>query len=188
MSAPDQGDVRAVARKEMREFLTTRRERITPKQAGLPNYGAERRRVPGLRREEVALLAGVSTDYYTRLERGNATGVSDSVVDGVARALQRDEAEGNHLYDLIRTSGGTGPPRRRASRQEVPPTVQRVVDSMEGTPAVVSNGRLDILYANKLGGALFAPVIAFAEPKRPPNSARFVFLDPAAKDLFRRWD
>src|SRR5215207_5104920 len=173
----------------MREFLSTRRDRITPQQAGLPNYGGERRRVPGLRREEVALLAGVSTDYYTRLERGNATGVSDSVVDGVARALQLDEAERNHLYDLIRTSGGSGPPRRRpTSRGEIRPTVQRVVDSMHATPAVVSNGRLDILHANALGRALFAPVFAFADPNRPPNSARFVFLDPAAKDLYRLWD
>src|SRR5215207_3953659 len=100
----------------MREFLSTRRDRITPQHAGLPNYGGERRRVPGLRREEVALLAGVSTDYYTRLERGNATGVSDSVVDGVARALQLDEAERNHLYDLIRTSGDSAPPRRGRRR------------------------------------------------------------------------
>src|SRR3954452_22824903 len=131
MTAPeDERDVRAVARQEMREFLSTRRDRVTPKQVGLPNFGGERRRVPGLRREEVALLAGVSTDYYTRLERGNATGVSDSVVDGVARALQLDEAEYNHLYDLIRTSGGTGPPRRRrTAREEVRPAVQRVVDS-----------------------------------------------------------
>jgi len=173
----------------MREFLSTRRDRITPQHAGLPNYGGERRRVPGLRREEVALLAGVSTDYYTRLERGNATGVSDSVVDGVARALQLDEAERNHLYDLIRTSGGSGPPRRRpTSRREIRPTVQRVVDSMHATPAVVSNGRLDILHANALGRALFAPVLAFADRNRPPNSARFVFLDPAAKDLYRLWD
>src|SRR5437870_1083655 len=104
-AAEDEGDVRAGARQAMREFLSTRRDRVTPEQAGLPNYGGDRRRVPGLRREEVALLAGVSTDYYTRLERGNATGVSDSVVDGVARALQLDEAERSHLYDLIRTSG-----------------------------------------------------------------------------------
>lgn len=173
----------------MREFLSTRRSRLTPHEAGLPNYGGERRRVPGLRREEVALLAGVSTDYYTRLERGNATGVSDSVVEGVARALQLDEAERAHLHDLVRTSGGSGRPRRRSTtRQQVRPTVQRVVDSMVGTPAVVSNARLDILHANALGRALFAPVLALAEPSRTPNSARFVFLDPAAKDLYRSWD
>jgi hypothetical protein len=187
-ASEDERDVRGEARREVREFLSTRRDRITPREAGLPNYGGERRRVPGLRREEVALLAGVSTDYYTRLERGNATGVSDSVVDGVARALQLDEAERNHLYDLIHTSGGSGPPRRRpTSPEQVRPTVRRVVDSMHGTPAVVSNGRLDILHANALGRALLAPVFAFAHPKRPPNSARFVFLDPAAMDLYRLW-
>jgi hypothetical protein len=184
----DERDLRDEARREVREFLSTRRDRITPQQAGLPNYGGERRRVPGLRREEVALLAGVSTDYYTRLERGNATGVSDSVVDGVARALHLDEAERSHLYDLIHTSGGSGRPRRRpSSRPELRPTVGRVVDSMHATPALVSSGRLDILHANALGRALFAPVFAFADPNRPPSNARFVFLDPAAKDLFRMW-
>src|SRR3954464_3255870 len=109
----DQRDVRSDARRDLRDFLTTRRNRVTPQQAGLPNYGGERRRVPGLRREEVALLAGVSTDYYTRLERGSATGVSDSVIEGVARALQLDEAERSHLSALIRTAGGNGAPRRR---------------------------------------------------------------------------
>jgi transcriptional regulator with XRE-family HTH domain len=190
MTTPDdEQKVRAEAREQMREFLTTRRERVTPHEAGLPNYGGSRRRVTGLRREEVALLAGVSTDYYTRLERGTATGVSDGVVEGVARALQLDEAERNHLYDLIRAFGGTGAQRRRSARREdVHPTVQRVVDSMHGTPAVVSNGRLDILHANALGRALFAPVIAFAERNRSPNSARFVFLEPTAKDFYRRWD
>src|SRR3954462_4985395 len=188
-ASDDERDVRSDARRELRDFLTTRRNRVTPAQAGLPNYGGERRRVPGLRREEVALLAGVSTDYYTRLERGSATGVSDSVIDGVARALLLDEAERSHLLALIRTSGSSGPHRRRPStRQQVRPAVQRVVDSMVATPAVVSNGRLDILYANALGRALFAPVFAFAEPSRPPSSARFVFLDPGARDLYRQWD
>jgi transcriptional regulator with XRE-family HTH domain len=190
MAASDEErDVRSDARRELRDFLATRRNRITPGQAGLPTYGGERRRVPGLRREEVALLAGVSTDYYTRLERGSATGVSESVIEGVARALQLDEAEHSHLLALIRTSGSSGPPRRRPStRQQVRPTVQRVVDSMVDTPAFVSNGRLDVLYANALGRALFAPVFAFTQPNRPPSNARFVFLDPAARDLFRQWD
>lgn len=189
VASDDGRDVRNNARQEMREFLSTRRDRITPQQAGLPNYGGERRRVPGLRREEVALLAGVSTDYYVRLERGNASGVSDSVVESVSRALKLDEAERAHLFHLIRTIGGSGPSRRRpSSREQVRPTVQRVVDSMIGTPAFVSNGRLDILHANALGCALFAPVFAFAQPSRPPNSARFVFLDPVAKDLYRLWD
>ncbi len=183
----DEVDIRGDARGEIREFLSTRRDRITPQQAGLPTYGGDRRRVPGLRREEVALLAGVSTDYYTRLERGSATGVSESVVDGVARALQLDDAERTHLYDLIRSAGGTSPARRRRpSRDRVRPTVQRIVDSMLGSPAVVLNGRLDILAANALGQALFAPVYDAAH--QPPSNPRFVFLDPRAPDFFRDWD
>jgi transcriptional regulator with XRE-family HTH domain len=188
MAAPDdEQELRRDVRTEIREFLTTRRNRITPEQAGLPTYGGARRRVPGLRREEVALLAGVSTDYYTRLERGGATGVSDGVIDGVVRALQLDEAERAHLHDLIRTAGPPGPPpRRRPAQARVRPTVQRIADSMHGTPAVVLNGRLDILATNALGRALFAPV--FADPRRPPTNPRFVFLDPSATEFFRDWD
>jgi transcriptional regulator with XRE-family HTH domain len=180
------GDVRGDVRTEIREFLSTRRARISPEQAGLPAYGGARRRVSGLRREEVALLAGISSEYYTRLERGNASGVSDSVVDGIAHALQLDEAERTHLLDLIRTAGTTRPPRRRPARQGVRPTVQRVLDSMVGTPAFVLNGRLDILAANDLGFALFSPV--YADPVRPPNNARFIFLGPRATEFFRDWD
>ena len=106
----------ATSARQIREFLTTRRARITPEQAGLPVYGGDRRRVPGLRREEVALLAGISIEYYTRLERGNATGVSESVIDGIAHALQLDDAERAHLLDLLRTAGTTRPPRRRPAR------------------------------------------------------------------------
>ena len=134
--------------------------------------------MPGLRREEVALLAGISSEYYTRLERGNATGVSESVIAGIAHALQLDEAERTHLLALIRTPGTTSPPRRRPARQRVRPTVQRVLDSISGTPAFVLNGRLDILTANDLGFALYSPIYAYAV--RPPNNARFVFLDPDA--------
>ena len=182
----DEKDIRRDVRVEIREFLRTRRDRITPRLAGLPTYGGDRRRVPGLRREEVALLAGVSTDYYTRLERGSATGVSDSVIDGVVRALQLDDAERTHLHDLIRTAGTTGPPpRRRPARARVRPTVQRIADSMHNTPAVVLNGRLDILATNPLGRALFAPV--YADPRRPPSNPRFVFLDPHATEFFRDW-
>jgi len=182
----DPRDVRADVRGEIREFLSTRRARISPERAGLPVYGGDRRRVSGLRREEVASLAGISIQYYTRLERGDATGVSESVIDGIAQALQLDEAERVHLLDLLRTAGSARPPRRRQTRQRVRPTVQRVLDSMSGTPAFVLNGRLDILAANGLGLALYSPV--YADPLRPPNNARFVFLDPHAPEFFREWD
>jgi transcriptional regulator with XRE-family HTH domain len=182
----DHRDTRGDVRGEIREFLSTRRARISPEQAGLPTYGGDRRRVSGLRREEVALLAGISSEYYTRLERGNATGISESVIDGIAHALQLDEAERAHLLDLIRTAGTTRPPRRRPARQRVRPTVQRVLDSMVGTPGFVLNGRLDILAANDLGFALFSPI--YADPVRPPNNARFIFLDPQATEFFRDWD
>jgi transcriptional regulator with XRE-family HTH domain len=144
----DHGDVRGDVRAQIREFLTTRRARISPEQAGLPAYGEDRRRVPGLRRSEVASLAGISPEYMTKLERGNATGVSASVIDGLAQALQLDDAERAHLEDLLRTAGSTRPPRRRPARQRVRPTVQRILDSMSGAPAFVLNGRLDILAAN----------------------------------------
>ena len=176
----------AGVRGEIGAFLSTRRARISPAQAGLPVYRGEHRRVPGLRREEVAVLAGISTEYYTRFERGNATGVSDSVIDGIAHALQLDDAERTHLLDLIRTAGRSRRPRRRPAPQQVRPAVQRIIDSMTGTPALVLNGRLDILTANALGYALYSPV--YADPVRPANNARFLFLDPHATEFFRDWD
>jgi transcriptional regulator with XRE-family HTH domain len=179
-------EIRDDFRAEIREFLSTRRARVTPEQAGLPAYGGNRRQVTGLRREEVAQLAGISSEYYIRLERGNATGVSESVIDGIARALRLDEAERIHLLDLLRGAGTTRPPRRRPAQQRVRPTVQRVLDSMAGTPAFILNGRGDILAANLLGRALFCPV--YANPARPPNNARFIFLDPQATEFFRDWD
>jgi transcriptional regulator with XRE-family HTH domain len=182
----DNRDIRGDIRAEVREFLSTRRAKISPAQAGLPVYGGDRRRVSGLRREEVALLAGISSEYYTRLERGNATGVSDSVIDGIAHALQLDEAERAHLLDLLRTAGTTRPRRRRPARQRVRPTVQRVLDSMVSTPAFVLNGRLDLLAANDLGLALFSPI--YADPARPANNARFIFLDSHATEFFCDWD
>jgi transcriptional regulator with XRE-family HTH domain len=178
-------DLRGDLRRQIREFLSTRRARISPEQAGLSVYGGDRRRVSGLRREEVALLAGISSEYYTRLERGNATGVSDSVIDAIAHALQLDDAERTHLLDLLRSAGTTRPPRRRPARQRVRSTVQRVLDSMVGTPAFVVNGRQDFLAANDLGRALYAPI--YADPVRPPNTARFIFLDPQATELFCDW-
>ncbi len=173
-------------RSEIREFLTSRRARITPERAGLPAYGGNRR-VAGLRREEVALLAGVSVDYYTRLERGNAHGASDSVLEALARALQLDEAEQAHLFDLIHAASTTAARTpRRPARQQVRPSVQRILDSMTTTPAYVRNGRLDILAANRLGQALYSPV--FTSPAQPANPARFIFLDPSATQFYIDWE
>src|SRR6476619_3361023 len=160
-------------RSEVREFLTTRRAKVTPAQAGLPDYSGQRR-VPGLRREEVALLAGVSVDYYTRLERGNLNGASDSVLEALARALQLDDAERAHLFDLARAANaGGGIRRRRATPKRVRPGVQRVLDAITGAPAWIRNGRADVLTTNRLGRALYAPV--FEDPTRPANTARFAF-------------
>jgi transcriptional regulator with XRE-family HTH domain len=172
-------------RGEIRQFLTTRRAKLSPSQAGLPAYGG-RRRVPGLRREEVALLAGISIEYYTRLERGNARGVSEEVLEALARALQLDEVERAHLVDLVRTANAARPARRRTTPQRVRPSVQRLLDSMTGTAAFLRNGRLDVLAANQLGYALYAP--AFLDPTRPVNLARFVFLDPKSRDFYGDWD
>jgi transcriptional regulator with XRE-family HTH domain len=172
-------------RDEIRQFLTTRRAKITPEQAGLRFYGANRR-VPGLRREEVALLAGISIEYYTRLERGNATGVSGEVLDAIARALQLDDVERAHLTDLVRTANTARPARRRSARQRVRSSVQQVLDAMTGSAAFVRNGRLDVLSANQLGYALYSPV--FASSARPVNLARFTFLDPRSSEFYRDWD
>jgi transcriptional regulator with XRE-family HTH domain len=172
---------------EMRDFLVSRRARITPEQAGLPAYGGGNRRVAGLRREEVALLAGVSIDYYVRLERGRAAGASESVLEGIARALQLDEAERAHLFDLAR-AGAPAAPRapRRPAPQQVRPSVRRILDSMTMTPAYVRNARLDMLAANRLGAALFAPILN--GPAQPANNARFLFLDPAAPEFYPDWE
>jgi transcriptional regulator with XRE-family HTH domain len=169
-------------RADVRDFLITRRAKITPEQAGLQFYGANRR-VPGLRREEVAMLAGVSGDYYTRMEKGNLTGVSDGVLEAVASALQLDEAERHHLLNLARAAN-TSPARAAARRtpQQIRPATRYILDGMTDTPAFVRNGRLDIIAANVLGQALYSP--AFANPARPVNLARFRFLDPAARDFY----
>jgi transcriptional regulator with XRE-family HTH domain len=172
-------------RRETRDFLVSRRARITPEQAGLTAYG-RKRRVPGLRREEVALLAGISVEYYTRLERGDTRGVSEDVLDAIARALHLDEAERAHLLDLVRTLNTTRPPRRQPAQQRVRPMVQRVIDAMADHPAYVANGRLDVLATNPLGAALYAPL--FDDPARPVNIARYVFLNQRAGDFYRDWD
>jgi transcriptional regulator with XRE-family HTH domain len=113
----------------IREFLASRRAKITPEHGGLPVYGTNRR-VKGLRREEVAMLAGISVEYYTRLERGNTNGVSDDVLEGIARALQLDEAERAHPFDLVRAAGTSNAPRRRPTQERVRPGVQQILDSI----------------------------------------------------------
>jgi hypothetical protein len=170
---------------EIREFLITRRARLAPAAAGLPTFGRSRR-VAGLRREEVALLAGISVEYYTRLERGNARGVSEDVLDAVTRALQLDEAEHAHLVDLVRTANQERPPRRPPTPVKVRPSIRRMVDGLSDMPAFVTNGRLDILHANTLAEVLYSE--QFRDPARPANSARFLFLDPRARTFYADWD
>lgn len=173
-------------RAEVRQFLSTRRGRITPEQAGIEPYGG-RRRVPGLRREEVARLAGVSVDYYTRLERGNLHGVSDSVLDAIAEALELDRAEHDHLYDLARAANASGRKRAAApATSGVRPVLQYLLDAITGAPAIIGNNRLDILAANSLGYALYSEM--YRGTARPANHSRFIFLDPRARDFYPDWE
>jgi transcriptional regulator with XRE-family HTH domain len=177
------------ANDDIREFLTTRRAKITPEQAGLPVYGGNRR-VSGLRREEVAILAGISVEYYTKLERGTVGSVSEGVLDGLVHALQLDEAERDHLFRLVRTAttpASRRTPRRTPGKKRVRPAVQRILDQMP-MPAYLRNGRFDILAANELGRALYSPLYEQADAGEHPNSARFLFLDPAAPEFFVDYD
>ena len=178
-------------RTQVREFLASRRARITPDQAGLPAYGGNRR-VKGLRREEVALLAGVSIDYYIRMERGDLAGASESVLDGVANALHLDEAEREHLFALARSAGPISTRRARPSPTTVRPVIQQVIDAITEAPAWIRNARHDILAMNPLARALYSPVldsaVAGATGKRPANTTRFVYLDPSARDYFVDYD
>jgi len=170
---------------DIAEFLASRQARITPEQAGLPSYG--KRRVSGLRREEVASLAGVSVDYYRRLERGNVTGVSELVLEALARALQLDDAERTHLFDLARAAGrgAVSPKRSRPPKPRVRPVVQRLLEQIEA-PAIVSTVNGDYLAANAQGRALYAPV--FDTREQPANSGRLTFLDPAAREFYPDWE
>ncbi|MFT4083831.1 MAG: helix-turn-helix transcriptional regulator [Nocardioides sp.] len=178
-------------RAEVREFLTTRRARITPQQAGLPAYGGNRR-VEGLRREEVAMLAGVSVDYYVRMERGDLGGASESVLNALARALQLDEAEREHLFALARTAGPGRTRRRRTTPAAVRPAVRQVLAAIGDAPAWVRNGRHDILAMNRLARTLYSPVldspVAGATARRRANTTRFIYLDPAAGEFFVDYD
>jgi transcriptional regulator with XRE-family HTH domain len=167
---------------EIRDFLTSRRARIKPEEVGLQTYGP--RRVPGLRREEVATLAGVSVDYYNRMERGNLGGASESVLDALAHALRLDEAERAHLFDLARASQPSARSRRPTERN-VRPSVQWMLDSMTGSAAIAENGRLDALATNRLGRAFYSHL--FDGSGRPVNFARFIFLDPRAREFYADW-
>lgn len=171
-------------RSEVRDFLRTRRERVTPQQVGLPDFGGARR-VKGLRREELALIAGMSVDYYIRLERGNLTGVSESVLESLSRALRLDDAEHAHLFDLARVQNASATTRRKPPTSKVRPNVQRMLDGMT-MPAWVRNGRSDFLAGNALARALYSPL--FLDPAGTPNTARFAFLDPRGQEFWRDWD
>ncbi|MFB9377028.1 helix-turn-helix transcriptional regulator [Kineococcus gynurae] len=178
-------------RDEVRTFLTTRRAKLSAADAGPAGFTTGPRRVPGLRRGEVAQLAGVSVEYYARLERGNLAGVSESVLHALARALRLDDAERAHLFDLARAAG-PGPRRtRRPAPAGVRPPVQRLVDGLADLPAYVRNARLDLLAVNRLARALYAPVF---EPGfdpgsgQTPNTARFTFLDPRARTFWPAWE
>lgn len=175
-------------RAEVREFLTSRRAKITPEQAGLPS--GPRRRVPGLRRSEVAALADLSVEYYAKLERGNLAGASPAVLEAVARALQLDDAERAHLLDLAQTADGSdvlARPRRRTTRpRALHRSLQWTLDAITAGPAFVQNSRTDVLAANPLGRALYTDL--YASPLNQANLARFQFLDPAAHHFYPDWD
>jgi transcriptional regulator with XRE-family HTH domain len=174
-------------RAEVREFLVSRRAKITPERAGLP--AGPNRRVPSLRRGEVAALADVSIEYYAKLERGSLAGVSASVLDAIARALQLDDAERAHLFDLARAADGTAAiVRRRRTKQWTPhPSLQWTLDAVTAGPAFVRNGRMDLLATNQLARAFYSEVYA-SDPHRPPNLSRFQFLAASSHQFYADWD
>jgi transcriptional regulator with XRE-family HTH domain len=175
-------------RGEVREFLMSRRAKVAPHDAGI-TVGPSRR-VAGLRRTEVAALAGISVEYYARIERGAIAGASSSVLDAIARALQLDDTERAHLFDLARAADGipaSGRPRRRATRQSASrPSLLWALDAITDGIAFVRNPRQDILGVNALGRAFYSPVIG--DGGRTPNLARFQFLDAASRDFYPDWE
>lgn len=174
-------------RDELRDFLMSRRARITPEDAGVTTLGS--RRVPGLRREEVAMLAGVSTDYYTRLEKGKVTNPSESVLEAVSRVLELDEAEHTHLLDLIRSQApGSTRTRVRPGGPPARPSLQWMVDAMTDAVALVADTHLNVLHMNHLARALYSPMLDNLPAGARPNFARFAFLDPAARELHPNWE
>ncbi|MEG3615745.1 helix-turn-helix transcriptional regulator [Isoptericola haloaureus] len=172
-------------RDDVREFLSSRRAKVSPEMVGLPSVGP--RRVPGLRRGEVATVAGVSVEYYTKLERGDLRGVSDEVVEAIAGALRLDAAERSHLVDLARTANaGTRARRRPAPRTSLRPSLRHLVDSITTGAAVLGNLRGDVVATNELARALYDPVYR-AQPE-PLSFPRFTFFDPAAREFYPDWD
>lgn len=174
-------------RAEVREFLTSRRAKITPERAGLPS--GSRRRVPGLRRSEVAALADMSVEYYSKLERGNLAGASPAVLEALARALDLDDAERAHLLNLAHAADGSDAltrPRRRTHQWKAHRSLQWVLDAITAGPAFVRNGRMDLLATNRLARAFYDDV--YATPHNQANLARFNFLDPASRRFYPDWD
>jgi transcriptional regulator with XRE-family HTH domain len=173
-------------RAEVRDFLTTRRAKISPERAGIPAGG--QRRVPGLRRSEVASLAGMSVEYYAKLERGQLAGVSAGVLDALARALQLDDAERAHLLRLAHAANGSDNlirPVRRPKQWTVRPSLQWSLDAIT-SPAIVANNRQDLIAANHLGRAMFSDI--YASTEGGPNFGRFTFLDSAAHRFYPDWN
>ena len=170
----------------MRDFLISRRERITPEQVGLPASGT--RKVAGLRRGEVAILAGISVEYYTKLERGQIIGASSEVLHSLAQALKLDEAERAHLFDLANAASPVGrPPKRRSAKGWTPsPGLQWALDGFTAGPAFVRNGRMDLLAVNTLARAFYNEL--YDMQGQPPNIARHAFLDERAFNFYPHWD
>ncbi|WP_344752670.1 helix-turn-helix transcriptional regulator [Gryllotalpicola koreensis] len=175
-------------REEVREFLVSRRAKVTPEQAGLP--AGTNRRVPGLRRTELATLSGISVEYLSRLERGQIAGASTSVLDALARALQLDDTERAHLFDLARAADGipiSGRPRRRAaSKASSRPSMQWALDAITDGVAFVRDPRQNMIAVNALGRAFYSPLIG--DGGRIPNLARFQFLDPVSREFYPDWE
>ncbi|WP_327064536.1 helix-turn-helix transcriptional regulator [Kitasatospora sp. NBC_01302] len=167
------------------DYLRARRALVAPAEAGLPTTG--RRRVPGLRREEVAELVGLSTDYYVRLEQGRAEHPSDEVLDALSRALRLGSAERAHLHDLARPPRRAGAAAAATGRGEaLRPALRQVVEAVPNAPAVIMNDRNDVLAWNRLAAALIADFPNLAPRER--NMARRIFLDPDARDIHLDWD
>ncbi|MER5802120.1 helix-turn-helix transcriptional regulator [Streptomyces mirabilis] len=172
--------------RDVQQFLTEMRARLTPEEAGVTVFGGGRR-VPGLRREEVAQLSGVSTAYYTRMERGNLRGVSESVLRSLARTLRMDDAETQHLFDLARAaSEGTRTRRAKPRPVRLPQRAAQLIDTMSDVPAIALSSLGDVLAANALGRALFPHL--FPDEGQPLNHTRYLFRDERARDFYVDWE